>query len=388
MDVIRLCSELIKIRSENPPGRTDDIIRYIRDFTDSIGIKTKTIKKAGARWNLISSQMRGNLLLCGHVDVVPAKPDGWRFDPYDGMCAEGFVWGRGATDMKGGCASLLWACKSVVGKEGELPCDICFVCDEETGGNYGIRSLLDKGLLSPCDCLVAEPTPALHPNIGQKGLLRMEYQFSGEPGHGSLHPVKGVSAVMEACALLRYLGELHMQEFDPGPELQLLVDRSADVLENIFGVTDVRKILTHVMFNPGRIEGGEKPNIVASECSLELELRVPWGCEIEWLTEMLQKHAPRGNASCNSVSRPSITSPYEKIVAVTCREISRLYPGDVFPIIQWAASDARHLRNSGFSVVEYGPGEISTLHAVDERVRCAELENAARIYEGIILAYS
>jgi succinyl-diaminopimelate desuccinylase len=142
------------------------------------------------------------------------------------------------------------------------------------------------------------------------------------------------------------------------------------------------------MFNPGRIEGGEKPNVVARECSLELELRVPWGCEIRWLTEMLQKHALHGNASCSGASPPSITSPEKKIVAVTCREISRNYPGDVFPIVQWAASDARHLRNSGFSVVEYGPGEISTLHAVDERVRCTALENAARIYEGIIRAYS
>ncbi len=388
MDVVRLCSELVKIRSENPPGKTDDVICYIRDFTDSIGIKTRTIENPDGRWNLVNSRRRGNLLLCGHVDVVPAQPDGWRFDPFDGRCAEGFVWGRGATDMKGGCASLLWACKSVVEKEDEFPCDICFVCDEETGGENGMRSLLGQGLLSPCDCLIAEPTPELHPNIGQKGLLRMKYRFSGESAHGSLYPVKGVSAVMEACNLLCCLEDLHRQEFDPGPDLQPIIARSADVLEDLFGMADVRKILTHVMFNPGRIEGGEKPNVVAKECSLELELRVPWGCEIQWLTEMLRKHAPHGNASCTGVSPPSITSPEEKIVKVTCREISRNYPGTVFPIVQWAASDARHLRNAGFSVVEYGPGEISTLHAVDERVMCTALENTARIYEGIIRAYS
>ncbi len=388
MDVVRLCSELVKIRSENPPGKTDEIIRYIRDFTDSIGIRTIPIENAGGRCNLVNSRRRGNLLLCGHVDVVPAQPDGWKFDPFGGTCAEGFVWGRGSTDMKGGCASLLWACKSIVEKESELPCDLCFVCDEETGGDYGIRALLGEGLLSPCDCLIAEPTPALHPSIGQKGLLRMNYRFSGEPGHGSLYPVKGVSAVMEACRLLRFLEDLHRQEFDPGADLQPIVKRSADVLEDLFGMADVRKILTHVMFNPGRIEGGEKPNVVARECTLDLELRVPWGCEIRWLTKMLQKHAPFGNASCSGASPPSITSPEKKIVAVTCREISRNYPGDVFPNVQWAASDARHLRNSGFSVVEYGPGEISTLHAVNERVRCDALENAARIYEGIIRAYS
>ena len=58
------------------------------------------------------------------------------------------------------------------------------------------------------------------------------------------------------------------------------------------------------------------------------------------------------------------------------------------PIVQWAASDARHLRRAGFRVVEYGPGVISTLHAANERVRIDSLEKASRIYQGIMRAYA
>jgi succinyl-diaminopimelate desuccinylase len=68
--------------------------------------------------------------------------------------------------------------------------------------------------------------------------------------------------------------------------------------------------------------------------------------------------------------------------------LERVYGGLVFPIVQWAASDARHLRLCGFNVIEYGPGEISTLHAVNERVSIDTLKKASAVYEGIMTAYS
>ena len=65
--------------------------------------------------------------------------------------------------------------------------------------------MLSAGLLSPCDCLIAEPTPAGAPCLGQKGLLRARFRFGGEPGHASLYPARGVSAVMEAVALIEHV---------------------------------------------------------------------------------------------------------------------------------------------------------------------------------------
>jgi succinyl-diaminopimelate desuccinylase len=82
-----------------------------------------------------------------------------------------------------------------------------------------------------------------------------------------------------------------------------------------------------------------------------------------------------------------MTDPSSRLVAVTCREIERIQGGPVFPIVQWAASDARHLRLCGFNVIEYGPGEISTLHAVNERVSMDNLQKVSEVYAGIMAAY-
>lgn len=389
MNVAELCADLVRIRSENPPGDTRDIIEYIRQYTDSLGIATRIIHGPEGRDNLVSSRAGGKLLFCGHVDVVPALDEGWTVDPWSGMIKDGMVWGRGTTDMKGGCAAILWACREYIESGHQFPADLAFVCDEETSGTHGIQALLAKRCLVPCDTIIAEPTPVLSVNVGQKGLVRLRCVFRGEPGHGSLYPARGVSAVMEAFSLLEYLKILNGQEFQPpDPDLAAILRESSDILSGVFGMEDPRKVLCHVMFNPGKIEGGEKSNIVAQQCCLELDLRVPWGCSIPWLLDGIRNHAPRGEVTVTSVSDPSITPPGSILVTRLIDEIGRVYSCPAQPIVQWAASDARYLRREGFSVVEYGPGEIPTLHAIDEHVTISSLEHAASVYKGMIGRYS
>lgn len=389
MTPARLCADLIRIRSENPPGNTSEVIEYIRDFTDSCGIRTRVIRSRGGRHNLVSAKAKGRILFCGHVDVVPALPLSWKHDPFSGTIEDGKVWGRGSTDMKGGCASMLSACKGFIDSGGELPADIAFVCDEETSGTYGIRTLLAKNLLIPCDTIIAEPTPALSPNVGQKGLMRLCCIFHGTPGHGSLYPVRGVSAVMEAFALLEFMKVLHAREYDPGdPAIAQIIADSSEILGELFAMDDTKDVLTHVMFNPGTIEGGEKANIVAEQCSLELDLRIPWGCSLPDLIDEIRRQAQKADISVTNMSEPSITPPDSLLVSRLLEEIGRVYRQAARPVVQWAASDARYLRREGFPVVEYGPGEIQTLHAVDEHVTIESLENAARVYEGMLKRYA
>jgi succinyl-diaminopimelate desuccinylase len=387
MELARFCSELVRIRSENPPGSTEDIIHYLKGYTDGLGVQTTIVKNKGGRCNLVSTGPRGALLLCGHVDVVPAMGDGWTHKPNSGDIDGGFVWGRGATDMKGGCAALLDACKKVADEGIDLPVDLAFVCDEETSGKYGVRCLLEREMLRPCDCLIAEPCPALYPNIGQKGLLRVRFTFHGVPGHGSLYPVRGRSAIMDAFSLLEHLRRLHEREYSPGPELLAIVTRSSQVLRDIFALPQAESVLTRIMYNPGRIDGGEKANIVAQHCCMELELRVPWGCDTKALFQDLAAAVPGAEVVASSIADPTVTVPEERVVQLTCREITRVYGKPAVPIVQWAASDARHLRGAGFRVIEYGPGEIQTLHAVDERVSIENMEKVSLVYQGLIRAY-
>jgi succinyl-diaminopimelate desuccinylase len=387
MDVARLASSLIRIRSENPPGSTADVVAFIGEFLDSLGVKNRIVSHPGGRENLVTTGAGSRLLLCGHVDVVPAIPDDWTHDPYSGEVADGYVWGRGATDMKGGCAALLIAYRDLIESGVEPAVQFAFVCDEETGGEHGIRSLLAQGLLEPRECLIAEPTPETSPAVGQKGLYRVDLSFRGRPGHSSLYPLVGKSAVMAAFDLIGYLQEVHARPFPVGEDLQPLIDQSARVFSEIFGIEGGDEILTRVMFNPGRIEGGEKANIVAEQCRMELDLRVPWGCSLDELRKGIAEHAPDAVIRETDVAEPTLTPPDARIVRTISREVERVY-GTVTPFLQWAASDAKYLRDEGFDVVEYGPGEIPTLHAVDERVGVEQLERVVDVYRGVIRAYS
>jgi succinyl-diaminopimelate desuccinylase len=193
---------------------------------------------------------------------------------------------------------------------------------------------------------------------------------------------------MEAVSLLQYVKGLHDQEYPVDARIKDIIDRSSGVLEREFRIHDVSEVLTRLMYNPGVIKGGEKSNVVAQHCDLDLEFRVPWGCQIKELIAGIESHAPHGKILSRTTHDPSITDPSCRLVTVSCNEVDRVYGGPVFPIVQWAATDARHLRLCGFSVVEYGPGLIPTLHAVDERVSIENLNKASEVYLGIMTAYA
>jgi succinyl-diaminopimelate desuccinylase len=388
MDVARLCSDLVRIKSENPPGNTAEVIEYIEILLDAMGIRGTVTNNGGGRCNIFTNDDSNSLLLCGHVDVVPALADGWSHDPYSGTLQDGYIWGRGSTDMKGGCAAILSALSDLIDSGLEPKVNLAFVCDEEGGGEYGIRYLLAKHLLHPCDCLIAEPTPALHPSIGQKGLCRLHVLFRGEPGHGSLYPRVGVSAIMEAFGLLEHLKNLSTKTFEPAGELEPIYDTTAAVLEDTFGLEGVRDVLRSITFNPGKIDGGEEVNIVAQRCTLDLDMRIPWGCDLSRLIDDIAKRSLYADVKVTSTAEPSYTRTDSTIVRRICAEIGKVYRNPAAPIVQWAASDARFLRRAGFDAVEYGPGEITRLHAIDERVSVQNLAGASEVYKGMIRRYT
>lgn len=387
MDPVRICSDLVQINSDNPPGNTAEAIEYIRSLLDSLGIATDVTESAPGHCNLITFRQGHPLLLCGHVDVVPALDDGWLHPPYSGHIDAEYVWGRGSTDMKGGCAAILAAVASFVDEGIEPPVSLAFVCDEEVGGPHGITYLLEKELILSSDCIVAEPTPAIAPCIGQKGLCRFMIQFSGTPGHSSLYPLIGRSAVMDAVTFIEYLKELHTIEYPAAPDMAGIIGHSEQLLADVFEVQGHSPVLTRIMYNPGIIAGGEKANIVAQKCSLEVDLRLPFGCDTHALLQTIKENVPDAEITPSSMWNFSYTPPDARIVHRICSAIDAQYGISSQPFVQWAASDARELRKHGFSVVEYGPGDIRTLHAVNERVSHDDLRKATEVYKRVILSY-
>jgi len=393
MDVARVCSDLVQINTENPPGRTEEAAEYVADILESLGYPPRISRNPGGHWNVCAGPRDCSLLFCGHLDVVPAGVEGWTHDPFSGVIDDGYVWGRGATDMKGGCAAILAALEAALGmhderdRSDELPVSVAFVCDEENGRLDGIQHLLREKAIIPCDCLVAEPTPYLNPSVGQKGLCRFRATFRGTPGHGSIYPFSGVNAIVEAAGFIQRMMAFTEKEYAPEERVQSLVKNSEDVIASIFPDADVARLLTRITCNPGLITGGEGANIVAEECTVDLDMRLPWGCTPEGVLAALENDIASPGICTDCLAAPSYTSPDSILVSRLSAAIEEIYMQPARPILQWAASDARFLRAAGFRAAEYGPGEIHLLHAQDERVAISQLQRAADVYGLLIAAY-
>ncbi|HJJ48504.1 MAG TPA: ArgE/DapE family deacylase [Methanocorpusculum sp.] len=387
MNVEKICSDLVKIKSENPPGNTADVAEYIRNFLENTGIAAELTENPGGHNNVISKYQNGPLLLTGHIDVVPAIDDGWEIPPYEGRIDETYVHGRGAADMKGGCAAILSSVEKLADTRGIDKINLAFVCDEEGGGKYGTRYLIEKELIHPCDCLIAEPTLPHSPCIGQKGLCRYTVEFNGQPGHSSVHPIIGTSAVMQAMDFLNYMDILHQRESPYSPEMEKLLTESAK-LSGAGYEKDISPVFRRIMYNPGIISGGERANIVAQKCRLTMDMRIPWGVEVTELLQEIRDHLPeKAVLTVDTTANASITGQDTFLVQTACNAISEIYGVESKPMVQWAASDARALRLAGFNAIEYGPGEIEGMHGLNEKVRRDHLEKCVVIYEKVIKAY-
>lgn len=390
MDVVRICSELVKIKSENPPGDTMEAAQYIASLLEGLGIRSDITEGAPGHCNVISREQNRALMLSGHMDVVPAMEEGWDIPPYAGVVDDTYVHGRGSTDMKGGCAAILTAVERAIDDCGEIPVSLAFVCDEEGGGRYGTRYLIEKQLIHPCDALIAEPTPAFAPSVGQKGICRFEVEFTGTPGHSSLFPVVGESAIMQAFSFFAWIDVLHNRVYPQSPALEELIEHSiaiSDMQEEREG-HELSPIFRQIMYNPGLISGGERVNIVAQKCRLTMDLRLPWGCDCDEVLGEIYGHLP-SSAKITPLTKAnaSLTDPESFLVQSTADAISSVYHVASKPMVQWAASDARALRKAWFRAIEYGPGELCGLHGLNERVRIDQLRSVEEIYYRLINTY-
>ena len=146
---VELLQELIRFDTTNPPGNEAPCIRYIEEVISGTGMVQQILSKDDHRPNLVA-RLRGRgdkppLLIYGHVDVVTAANQTWCHPPFEGTRADGYVWGRGALDMKGGIAMMLAALLKICDNGITPSGDIIFAAlsDEEAGGGYGAAYLVE-----------------------------------------------------------------------------------------------------------------------------------------------------------------------------------------------------------------------------------------------------
>ena len=148
---VDLLQQLIRFNTTNPPGNEAECVTYIQGLLAEVGLESTLLGRTPERPNLIA-RLKGRgeappLLLYGHADVVTTAGQEWTYPPFEGRIADGYVWGRGALDMKSGVAMMVAAMlrAKAEGLEPAGEVALAVVCDEEAGGDYGVKYLVHLG---------------------------------------------------------------------------------------------------------------------------------------------------------------------------------------------------------------------------------------------------
>src|SRR5205823_4183811 len=303
----QLLRELIRVNTVNPPGNERPASEYLAQHLREAGFECELLGAEPTRPNLLArlradgarGQQGPTLCYLGHLDTVLADPAEWTHDPWAGDLAEGFIWGRGALDMKSQVAAEVAAVASLVRAgwrpaKGELL--IAAVVDEETGGSLGARWLTETHPeKARCDLLINEGGGSVFEYGGrrcygvccaEKGVFRFTITTDGVAGHASM-PGMGDNALLKMAPVLSRLAERQPAYRLTGEARELLRGLGEDPEDPVAAIAHLRAAdarlavmfepMLGVTFTPTRIRASEKVNVIPSRAELRVDCRVPPG---------------------------------------------------------------------------------------------------------------
>jgi acetylornithine deacetylase/succinyl-diaminopimelate desuccinylase-like protein len=418
-ETTRVLQRLIRFNTVNPPGNERDAQEYLAGYLESAGLEVQLLGRTDERPNLVA-RLRGSgdgptLCLLSHVDTVLANPAEWQRDPWSGDLVDGWLWGRGAIDMKSQTAAEV-AAAAALARSGWRPARgnliVVVVVDEETGGKDGAMWLTATHPDEVrCDFLINEGAGPVIPYDGrrvygvcvaEKGVFRFTLTTEGIAGHASI-PKIGDNALLKMAPLLQAMADRQPSfdvtdgpramleglglavDGDPGAALAAL--RAADpelavLVEPMLGVT----------LAPTRIEASEKINVIPSRARLQVDCRVPPGLgEDEALARIHEVLGGTGYRIDFQERVVGNASPVESpLMDVIRRWVAANDPGAVVvPTILPGFTDSRTFRAAFPELVAYGfmPHRYMTLydtaplvHGADERIDVRDLGFAAGFF--------
>jgi acetylornithine deacetylase/succinyl-diaminopimelate desuccinylase-like protein len=431
--MVETLTDLIRIRSINPPepaGGELEAARYIAGVLMDLGLEPEIVEPYPGRGS-VTARIRGDgtggepLLLLSHLDVVPAPPEGWTHDPFGGEVDEGYVWGRGAVDMKGTIAMQLAVVRQLVAEAraaGRDPASdpipgltrdvlITVTPDEEAGGLLGIGWLVDNrpdwlqaaGALSECGGVsVTAATRRLYPiQVAEKGYAVYRITVHGAWGHASMP--RSDNALVLAAEVVRRLAA-------PGPaRLTPVMDRfiatAADALPTEPGrlmrtiahpdarlseaaidtlcdpvyARTIRALLRDTV-SPTIIHAGVKYNVIPGQAELHVDCRVlPGTTEDQIRAEIAARLADLASV-CEVdlvIYAPAVETPRDTALYALLEDTIRVHDpeGTPLPAMVPFATDAKHTARLGIPTYGFSPLRLAEderflerFHGVDERV--------------------
>lgn len=398
-ELLALCAKLIQIPSVNPPGDSTEITEFIKGYLEEHDLSVDLHEATDKMYNMISSygnENGKNLIYCGHTDVVPAgNLEKWDFDPFSGEIKDGYLLGRGASDMKAGLGGLIFAVTLMKKLDIELDGQVtlAIVPDEETGGRYGVPWLLENGLIQGEGALIAEPSSPYNPTIGQKGSFAFELEVFGEPGHGSLSPLIGGNAITDAIKAIERIQTVTELEVEVPEETRELIAVSKKYMREVETEKEpFQDILDSISCNVGVIRGGTASNVVPDSCIVEIDCRLPFGVSEEFVTHYIHDELDTLGITyefrrIGFESEANYTLPDDPVCKAIVDNIAEISGHEAYGVQQWASSDARHFRAYDIPVLQYGPAELNTIHGYNERVKVEQIILSAKVYAAAIIDF-
>lgn len=392
-ELLRLCSDLIRIPSENPPGNVDEIIAFISKYLSNKEIGVSLVAENARYPNIVARIGQGpGLIFNGHCDVVPIGDlQNWNFDAFGGEITASTIRGRGASDMKCGLGAALFVMQLC--RKQSIPLrksvQLHVVSDEETGGSHGTKWLVEQGFAQEgIGCIVAEPTGRDNCEVGQKGQLRVHLVAKGKAAHGSIGNYVGENAILKMMSVIRELNALRSME---GRYLQTQMTVLADskrIAEEKLKSPGVGNVIDHVTVNVGIIRGGIKINVVPDFCEADLDIRLPIGLSSNEVVlnfdQILRESGIHGVSYSFEASEANYTEVSEPLVRTIQDNAESVWQQPITPSYQWASSDAKYYRLKNIPTLQYGPANTAGIHSYNEDVDILDVINAAKVYAGAI----
>ncbi|MEU4422366.1 M20/M25/M40 family metallo-hydrolase [Actinoplanes sp. NPDC024001] len=425
-EVTGLCRDLLRIDTTNTGDPRTTVgervaAEYVAERLDEVGIETRLLESAPTRANLIAripgaDRSRGALLVHGHLDVVPADAGEWSVPPFAGEEKDGYLWGRGAVDMKDFDAMVLAVVREWQRTGYTPPRDIvlAYTADEEAGMEYGSQWLVRNhaDLFEGCTEAIGEVggySYTINDDLrlylvqtAEKGLDWLRLHAHGRPGHGSfIHDDNAVTALAEAVArvgrhrfpvvltptvrtFLEQVSEALGIDLDPEqPELAVA---KLGPIANLIGAT-LRNTA-----NPTRLEAGYKDNVIPGKASATIDCRTLPGHADAFLAELREVIGP--DVEIEHVHQQSAveTSFDGALVDAMGAALRAEDPGArTVPYLMSGGTDAKAFATLGIRCFGFAPLRLppdlnfsALFHGIDERVPVEGLKFGVRVLDRLL----
>jgi acetylornithine deacetylase/succinyl-diaminopimelate desuccinylase-like protein len=420
-EVVGICGDLIRIDTSNPgdhsgPGERG-AAEYVAGLLSDVGLEARVLESHPGRASVVA-RIEGEdpalpaLLIHGHLDVVPANAADWRVPPFSGEIAEGCVWGRGAVDMKDMDAMVLAVVRQRL-REGRRPrrdVVLVFTADEEAGGTWGARWLVDKhpevfegvteaiGEVGGFSATIGNRRLYLL-QTAEKGMAWLRLTAHGTAGHGSM--VQRDNAVTELAETVARLGR-HEWPLRLTPAVRAFLEEACDALgvefspDNPGPVVDKLGAISRLIgatlnntVNPTGLRAGYKVNVVPQVASADIDGRFLPGYEEEFLTAVDRLLGPGVERDFIHHDIAVETTPdgalYE---AMTQALLAEDPDGRVVPYCLSGGTDAKSFSRLGIRCFGFAPLQLPAdldfsgmFHGVDERVPVDGLRFGVRVLD-------